>query len=296
MIDRAVVVVNPVAGGGQSVKSLPAVEQALNELSVTYRVEITSGLEHAAELAGTAGSNGELVVAVGGDGLIGCLAGALKPYRGCLAVVPSGRGNDLARLLNIPKDPYEATVMAVQGSEKTIDLAEANGKPFLSVASYGFDSEANRIANETKLPLGRAVYLYGAAKAIAGWEPARFTVGLDGTERSFLGYSVAVGNSKVYGGGMYVAPDAQLDDGLLDVVMIKDQPKHRFVTDMRKVFSGTHTELPAVEVVRAKTVDLDADRTFQVYADGDPIGETPLQIKVIPEAVRIVVPNSEKTN
>src|SRR5207248_3631641 len=142
----------------------------------------------------------------------------------------------------------------------------------------GFDSFANRSANETRIVRGNLVYAYGAIRALIGWRPACFEVTFDdGRKHDVTGYSVGAANSKAYGGGMYVAPGAELDDGLLDIVTCADMPKRRFLTKMLpRVFKGTHVELPEVTVLRARTVAIDADRPFTMYADGDPIAELPV--------------------
>ena len=123
--------------------------------------------------------------------------------------MPGGRGNDFARVLGIPTDPAEAARLAVEGQERLLDVANVDGTPFVGIASFGFDSDANRIANEAKLVKGNLVYLYAALRALVAWKPAHFTVDVDGERHEFTGYSVAVGNSKVYGGGMFVLPDGR---------------------------------------------------------------------------------------
>src|SRR4029077_15567561 len=116
-----------------------------------------------------------------------------------------GRGNDLARVLGIPDDPEEAVETLAAGHTRRIDVGEANGRRFLGIASVGFDSEANRIANETKLLRGTLVYVYGALRALLGWKPVRFTIRVDEERFRFTGYSVSVANNKAYGGGMFIA-------------------------------------------------------------------------------------------
>src|SRR5919108_350891 len=177
-----------------------------------------------------------------GDGLLRPLAGALKGTEAALAIVPCGRGNDLARVLGIPEDPGEAARIAVEGRERLLDVANVEGTPYMGIASFGFDSEANRIANEAKLVRGNAVYVYAALRALLAWKPAGFTVTVDGERREFSGYTVAVGNSNAYGGGMYVFPMAELDDGQLDVIVCKRISKLRFLTELPKVFKGTHVD------------------------------------------------------
>jgi diacylglycerol kinase family enzyme len=175
--------------------------------------------------------------------------------------------------------------------EVVADVSGA-GRAFVGIASAGFDSDANRIANEAPSWLGGSVYAYGALRALAAWRPARFEVELDppGERHSFSGYSIVVANSRAYGGGMHIAPDAKLDDGLLDVVMTEHVGRARFLANLPRVFKGTHVQLPSVHVLRAREVAITADRPFTMYADGDPIGELPLRVRAVAGAVSVLVP------
>ena len=127
-------------------------------------------------------------------------------------------------------------------------------------------------------------------RAIAGWKQAAWDLTIDGEPASFDGYSVAVANSGVFGGGMYLAPDSELDDGLLEVVMISAQSKFRYLRGLPRVFNGSHLKDPAVTLVQAKEITFGAERTFTAYADGDPIGDLPLTVKVLPGSLRVVAP------
>src|SRR3954452_2153543 len=292
---RIALLVNPSAGGGRAARLQPEVEAALARLDLEYRVERTESLEHARALAGAAAEAGEVVVTLSGDGLIGAVAGVLHHHDDAvLGALPGGRGNDFCRVLGIPLDDLPAACAVLRdGVEKPLDLGCVDGNPFIGIASLGFDSDANRIANAAPARLGNLVYVYGALRAIAAWKPARFTMTLDGDgERVYSGWSVGACNSKAYGGGMYAAPDAELDDGELDVVVCDDRlSKLRFLTVlMPRVFKGTHVELPEVHVMRTRRMRVDADRPFVVYADGDPIGRTPATIEVLPSALKVLCP------
>jgi YegS/Rv2252/BmrU family lipid kinase len=285
-------IVNPSAGDGRAGRVLPDVQAALTELGLEYHVERTASLDHARELARAAAGAGERAVAVGGDGLIGAVADALKHSDGVLGVLPGGRGNDVARVLGIPLEPRAACRVIATGDVRELDLGQAGETTFIGIASCGFDSEANRIANETRLVKGNLVYAYGALRALAAWRPATFELVLDRYRQHVVtGYSVGAANNKAYGGGMYAAPNAELDDGLLDVVTCATMPKRRFLTTiLPRIFKGTHVELPEVTVLRAAQVEISADRPFTLYADGDPIGELPITVRILPKAVRVIVP------
>jgi YegS/Rv2252/BmrU family lipid kinase len=287
-------IVNPAAGGGKAGRIAPEVERTLAGYGLAVRAERTRDLAHARELARAAAAQGETVVALSGDGMIGAIADTLRTVPGAvLGILPGGRGNDFARVLGISDDPRAACATIAHGSARPVDVGEVSGRAFVGIASAGFDSDANRIANEAPAWLGGLVYAYGALRALASWRPATFEIELDppGERRSFRGYSVGFGNSKAYGGGMLAAPDALLDDGLLEVVICEEISKRRFLTDLLpRVFKGTHVELPTVQVFRAKAVEVSADRPFTMYADGDPIGELPVRVSAVQGAVNVIMP------
>jgi YegS/Rv2252/BmrU family lipid kinase len=282
--------VNPASAGGKALKALPVVHETLDRLGAPHRTITTRSGEHAAGEAARAAGQGETVAALSGDGLLRPLGSVLKGSGAALAIIPCGRGNDLARVLGIPTDPAEATEVAVTGEERLIDVANVDGVAFLGIASFGFDSDANRIANEAKVVRGNAVYLYAALRALAAWKPAAFEVTVDGERHSLSGYSVAVGNSKAYGGGMFVLPRAELDDGQLDVLISKQASKLTFLRELPKVFKGAHLDSPHVEFLRGEVVEVRSDRPFVIYADGDPIGATPATVRVEQRCLRVVAP------
>ena len=168
--------------------------------------------------------------------------------------------------------------------------ARGSQRTYLGILSAGIDSDVSRIANETRLPLGTLVYTYGALRAIVSWRAAAWDVRIDGEEASFSGYSVAVCNSGVFGGGMFLAPGAELDDGLLDVVLIARHSRRAYLRGLARVFRGTHLRDPALKLVQCREIVFGADRPFTAYADGDPIAELPVTVRVLPGALRVVAP------
>ncbi len=283
-------IVNPSAAGGRTIAALDSVRAALDAHGVRYHVQLTRTLEHARELALAAAAADEAAVAFGGDGLVAAVAGALKHSDGIVGVLPGGRGNDLARTLGIPLEPGAATAVLASGVVRRVDLGEVDGRTFIGIASCGFDSDANRIANATQFVRGNLVYLYSAVAALARWKPASFELVLDGEHRGFTGYSVALANSRSYGGGMRMAPDASMQDGQLDVVMIHKMPRARFLSLLPTVFRGAHVRYREVEIARAREVEVRCEREFAMYADGDPISDLPVSARALPGAVRMIVP------
>ncbi len=282
--------VNPSSAGGKSLKLLPRVEAALDARRAAFRVERTRSLEHGVELALRAAELGELPVVVSGDGLLGAVGGAMAGSEVPLGLIPAGRGNDLARALGIPTEPEAAVATLLAGSSRRIDVGEANGKRFLGIASIGFDSECNRLANETHWLRGNLVYAYSMPRTLLGWKPARFTLAVGEERRRISGYFVAVANNSVYGGGMWVAPEAKIDDGEFDVVSIGELGRLRFLFSLGEVFKGTHLQREEVSVFRTPQLRIEAGRPFPVYADGDHLTELPVTLRVLPRCLSILVP------
>jgi YegS/Rv2252/BmrU family lipid kinase len=284
------VIVNPSAGGGRAARLLPGVEAALRAHGLAFRVDRTRSIDHARELARQARDAGEVAAAMGGDGLTGAVAGELAGGDGVLAILPGGRGNDFARKLGIGADPAAAAGLIAAGRERRVDVAAVDGRCYVGILSAGLDSDVQDIANATRLPLGNLVYLYGTLRVLRTWRPARWEVEIDGERRAFSGYSVAVANSGVFGGGMRLVPDASLEDGLLDVVLSEHRPRHRFLLNLGRVFRGTHVNEPGFHILRGRRVTFSADRPYRAYADGDPIAELPATVSVRPGALRVLVP------
>src|ERR1044072_7841087 len=243
--------VNPSSGSGKTKRLLPRGAQALVERRVVFRVQQTKSLDHGVDQALAAIEAGELPVVMSGDGLIGAVGGAMAGSDVPLGLIPGGRGNDLCRVLGIPDEPEAAGAALLEGRTRRRDVGEVNGRRFLGIVSVGFDSEANRVANETTFLSGNLVYAYAAIRTLIGWKPARFTVRVDDERRRFTGYSVSVANSCACGGGMFIASDAQLDDGPFHVVAVGEVGRLRFVGNLPKVFKGTHVEEDQVQVFRA---------------------------------------------
>ncbi len=282
--------VNPSSAGGRALKLLPRVEQALDARRAVFRVQRTKGLEHGVRQALLAIEAGELPVVMSGDGLLGAVGGAMAGSETPLGLIPCGRGNDLARVLGIPDEPEAAVAAILDGHERRIDVGEVNGKRFLGIVSVGFDSEASRIANETHFLRGSLVYAYAAIRTLIGWKPARFTIAVDDAHTRVSGYSVSVANSRAYGGGMFIAPDAKLDDGEFDIVCVGEVSKLRFVGNLPKVFKGTHVERDEVRVFRVPHLELSSSRPFPVYADGEHLTDLPASLRVLPRALGMLVP------
>ncbi|MBV8734932.1 MAG: diacylglycerol kinase family lipid kinase [Solirubrobacterales bacterium] len=300
---RVTVLFNPSAGGDKRPhaadvrrasarrrRKLETVRRRLAEFGLEVQVAATESADHAAALARAAAQAGEEVVAFGGDGMVRIAASAVHGTDAVLGILPGGRGNDFAAALGIPRDPIAACEVIAGGTARPVDAGLLDDRLFVGVASIGLESEVTPIVNAAPRVGGRAVYVVATLYGLARWSPARFDLDVDGDRYTFTGYLAAVANSGRFGGGMRLAPDARLDDGLLDLVVIEHVSRLRFVRATPKVFKGSHASEPNVLMRKASSVRLDADRQFAVYADGDELGKTPARVTAIPSAFKLRVP------
>ena len=293
-------VVNPAACRGRAIRRMPAVLGPLSAAGATVRVEQSSSLDHAATLAADAVDRGEIVVAVGGDGTVGRMAAAVAAAGGVLGIVPAGRGNDFARMLGIPADPARAAAVLLRGGRRAVDLigVRAGDGPEQVVAGsvyLGIPSEGAQIAAVSRLPPGGLAYQVAGLRALLAWQPASFTVDAGAAAgAAFPGFCVVVANSAYFAGGTPAAPDADVADGLLDVITVSDGSKLLFVRVMLLAARGKHMRLAQVGATRSASVTVRADRAMLAGADGEPLPcasplatGTPLHVRALPRALRV---------
>ncbi|GAA0558637.1 diacylglycerol/lipid kinase family protein [Actinomadura livida] len=296
-------IVNPAAGDSASASSLITLARLLREAGADVAVEYSRGLGHAHDVARAAAGTGRVVLGVGGDGMVGCVGGALAGLdtgrdgagKGAVfGIVPAGRGNDFARQLGVPSDPEELAKLLLEGEPRAVDAIEANGTPVLGSVYAGVDAVANDNANNTRLLRGSAAYYVGALRAIISWRAADYLITVDGESFARKGYTVVAANSGYYGFGKHIAPDARVDDGLLDVVLIRSAPKKLFFSVMRELEDGSHVRRPEVEVMRGREVRIELTgppgRTLPYGADGELPGVLPVTARVMPGALRVLAP------
>ena len=281
--------VNPMSGGGAAARLVPVVRR-LREAGAAVTVEHTRSMAHGTQVAAEAAARGEVVIAAGGDGLVGGLAGAIVAASGTLGMVPAGRGNDFARQLAIPTEPDALAALLLANAPRTVDVIDVGGRVVLGSVYAGVDSVANHYANRAKRLPASLVYVYGGARAFLTWKPATYHLNVDGATYDLPAYTVVVANSGYYGNGMHIAPNADVDDGVLDVVIIGAGSRWRFIAGMRGLRAGTHVDRLEVSVLRGRTVSITADRRVPAFGDGDPIGELPLTACVAPKALHVLAP------
>jgi diacylglycerol kinase (ATP) len=280
--------VNPSAGRGRGARAGRVAAATLREQGHRVRELLGRDAAETEDLAAAAvaGAPDGLVV-VGGDGMVHLavqhLAGTTVP----LGVVPAGTGNDVARYLGVPRrDAAAAARVVARGRVRKMDLARAGSQYYATVLAAGFDSKVNERANSMTWPRGQMRYNAAVAAELGTFAPVRFSLELDGVRRDLDAMLVAVGNGPSYGGGLRMCEGAVLDDGYLDVVVIKPLGRLELVRVFPRLFRGTHVTHPQYEHHRVTRVSLAAPGIV-AYADGERLGALPVTVEVAPRALTV---------
>ena len=301
---RVVVAINPSASFGATRAVGPAVVQTLramgHDVTSLQEPDYESLLSTARAAVKT---KPDAFVVVGGDGMVNLGTNMVAGTKVPLGIVPSGTGNDMARVLGLPHDNTEAAVVALgealQRPPRIIDAAriaytdDETGLPaerwFACALSAGFDSVVNERANLMRHPKGASRYIIALGIELAKLKPFQYTLTLDGTEHTLDANMVSIGNGVSLGGGMKIAPDAELDDGLLDVLIVRPLSRFNFVRIFPSVFKGEHVRHPKVSILRAQNVRITGEGVM-IYADGERIAPAPVDVQVVPGALRVLAP------
>ncbi|MET0590017.1 MAG: diacylglycerol kinase family protein [Naasia sp.] len=295
---RVVLAVNPTASFGR----LPLVGARVDERLAAAGHEVirlaAAGMTQLeADVRAAVSAGADALVVVGGDGMVHLGVGIVAETGVPLGIVPTGTGNDAARGLGIAVDDPERAITqllaALRAPATTIDagIASVAGREewFVCVLSAGIDAVVNERANRMRRPRGASRYILALLRELLVLRPIDYTLTIDdGEPRRLSGVLLAVANNTSLGGGMRIAPDARLDDGVFDVVLVHPLGRLRFLRLFPRVFSGTHIGLPEVELVRARRVVIDAERIV-AYADGERLGPLPVEIRVVPGALDVLV-------
>lgn len=286
------IIVNPVSGGGKNAQIAKRIEEILGQRGEAYRLfETESEGDGDRQVRLALESGCESVVCIGGDGTLSEIVHALMGSSSALYIVPSGTGNDFARVLGLPKDPVEAFRAQLDGRRTTIDCGSINGRAFINVSGSGFDVEVLRKTEEFKqIYLGERAYRKAVLAVLSSYKAFRTEMSVDGGEfKPYRGTIVEIANGRYIGGGMKVAPAAQLQDGLFDVVMVDCVPRMLIPFLLPLFILGVHVHLPIARVVKARDVVLRA-RGMVVNIDGrlEQMDEAHFEIR--PSALDIMLP------
>ena len=293
---RASLIVNAKAGKGAGLAAAGAAAQVLVAAGIDATIVVPNSQADAeiasreAVLAGV-----DMVIACGGDGTINTVLQAIAQSSIILGIIPTGTGDDNSRTLGVPLgDPRAAARLIVEqaATPKTIDLAQVtlpDGQKYwyLGVLSTGFDSSVNERANQMRWPRGQSRYLRGILGELRSFSPVPYRVVIDGRTHEDTAMLVSIGNGISYGGGMRVCPNALIDDGELDITWLHELSKATFLRVFPSVYKGTHVNNPKVEMLRGKLITVEANGQI-AYADGERLGPLPVEVKVVPGALRVL--------
>jgi diacylglycerol kinase (ATP) len=300
----AVFLVNPASDNGATGKRWPELAHRAAGLGLSGETLFSERPGHVIELAERASRDGAaLVVAVGGDGTVNEAVNGLLRAGGSteLATIPIGTGMDFVRTYGIPERFEGAVGTAREGKTRTIDVGRVTYRTWdgaeaeryvANVGSVGMSAAVAQRANAmSKVAGGRATFFYALVRVFLAWKNTLVTVELDaGERREGRMHDVIVANGQYHGGAMWLAPEAQPDDGLFDVVLIGDITKRDFMTTAPKIYRGTYLAHPKVELLRSRAVAVDAPERLPIELDGEQVGTTPVRFEVVPGALRVRVP------
>lgn len=292
--------VNPLSGGGAAPAAVVPVARILRESGAEVEVTYSPGPMATLDLVKAGVARGDVIVAVGGDGMLSSVAGQVSQLGGVLGMVPAGRGNDFARMLELSDQPAEIAKTLLDGTETPTDLISVTlpgGEARLVAGSVysGVDARAGEIVDKVRWLPAKLQYPYASVHALVTYVPSRFEVVVDGERQTFLAATVVVANSGYYGKGMHIAPDASVTDGLLDVIVIEASSRREMVKALPKVYDGGHVLLDQVKVLKGTRVEISGAPSVPMGGDGEPLGmlptsaSTPAVIQVLPGVLKILV-------
>lgn len=301
---EAKVIVNPVASGGKVGKQWPQLRDVLTKGGLQFAAEWTQHPGHATEIARKALDEGfRYIVSVGGDGTVnevvnGLIVDGYVHPEVVLSIIPGGTGSDFPRILDIARDPVQACQATLGHRCRAVDIGQircmCDSKPieryFVNVAGLGFDGEASvRVNRMSKRISGTIPYLAGLLLTLFSYRNKDVELTLDGQQVHGRFNSVIICNGQYFGGGMWIDPKAAADDGIFDIVIIKDVNKVEFLLNVPRVYRGTHLTHPKVESFQAKEVHVEAEQRMFIQAEGELVGEAPATFRIIPGALNLRV-------
>ena len=289
MARRIAFLTNPTSGKGKGARYAAVALPRIRAAGFAVEDLVGRDADEARALADRAVADGvEALVVCGGDGLVHLAAQAVAGTDVALGILPAGTGNDVARYFDIPrKDPAAAADVVVASRRRTLDLARSGDKYFVTVLAAGFDAIVNERANRMTWPRGQMRYNLATLAELRVFEPIPYTLDLDGATRRLDAMLVAVGNGPSFGGGLRITEGALVDDGMLDVVIIKPMSKPDLVRTYPKLFKGTHVTHPQYEHHRVREVTLAAPGIV-TYADGERFGPLPMTVSCAPGALSVL--------
>ena len=287
------IIFNPTAGAGRSVRAMQAVKQHLEQKNIDFTIFETQYKLHAETLARDAVGKGyDGILSVGGDGTLLEVASALQGSSETLGVIPAGTGNDFRQAIHVPRDPVEALDVVLGGTKRRVDIGLlGEDRFFLNVAGTGFDVEVIKNTERVRrMFTGGFAYFLGIFLSVFNYKSVTLDITIDGQtiRRSVL--LIAIANGKCYGGGLNVAPQADVSDGLFNIVLINSIPNWRILVELPKMKKGQIDRIPGCEQFACSELFISSDQPQRFNLDGEVYGKTPVQLSVRPRSINVFVP------
>jgi len=293
---KILVIVNPAAGGGKTLRLLPRIKRWLSESSHDFLFTIPESPEEMrSEIVRVSVQGFDAVLLLGGDGTVHDALPAILSANIPFGYLPGGRGNDFVRNIGFTADLRKSCRIPSNPLFHQLDLPIINQTPFISTAYVGFDAEVNRLANDKKGYFdGKLGYTICVLKALKNFKPFEIEMTIDGhrfRERVML---VTVANGPYYGGGMKIAPQAIMDDGVLDICIVKEISKLELLRQFPKVFNGTHITHPKIIMASGKKIKITSDESREIFSDGEYVGVLPAEFTIGYQSLRVLFPGGKK--
>ena len=282
-------IINPISGTGKQTRIEDTIAKHLDNYDIVY----TQKSGDATRLSSEAVRDDiDAVVAVGGDGTVNeCLIGLVNSNT-ALGVIPCGSGNGFAYHIGMDRTVEKSIVQLKNAKIETIDSCTANSTPFVNVSGIGFDAHISSLFAGLK-ERGFINYVKLILKELS-YKPQEYTIQYDGLERKIKAYMISFANASQYGNNARISPMADLQDGLLDFVIVKDFPKWRIPFFLLKVVRGKTHFSKYVEIIKSKHMKISANNTL-LHLDGEPYkAKNPVEIELLPKSLKILMPNGKK--
>jgi len=292
---KALFIINPVSGGKKKDDVPGLIDKNLDTNLFEPTIIFTDGAHHARELAAEAVGKFDYVIAVGGDGTVNEIASSIVGTETALGIIPYGSGNGLARFLKLPMDTADAIKTLNHEKVETIDSAKLNGQSFFNMAGMGFDAHISEVFSHDKTR-GFGAYIRSAFREIINYKPDTYHIEIDGAVYESEAFMLSFANSSQYGNNAHVSPNASVQDGLIDVCIIKPFPLWRFIEMGIRMFTKTAEGTKYVQIIRGKNITVKRSKSGAVHLDGEPqiLGEL-AEISMVPASLRIITGLSFKS-
>ena len=291
---KTLIILNPASAKGKSLEMKNIIESEFKKFNMDHEIHISKSLDDIINITKiNLEKNFHNFISVGGDGTLHYMANVLAGTDKNMGAIPTGSGNDITTTLGITPDVEKCCQIIKKGKIKRIDLGIINDKYYyLCIAGSGFDSQVNYLANNTRFPIkGPLKYTYSVYKTLITFRPKKFFINYDNNKREIYGMMIAASNMPTYGGGMKITPEADPEDGLFDVCIIKKMSKIHFIKIFPKVYEGKHIYDKHVEIFKTAALTLDSEYPFSVFADGEYICKLPASFRIVPKKLNFIVPD-----